>query len=339
MTQRAFGHMRPGHLGQPVDYPDTYKAYGVEDVPARSKSAKTFMLDFVAPKILGDKKVAWNCLTTPSGPWPTDRGPFHYGMPFAPRFPDSNLKRTLHIGTSIKAEIDQRAERLPKRDPVIATRYTKLQMDPRTILGSKVSSNMGGTGAPTGYLATTVPPGKTHGTQTRFVVDVDATGRLDMLEAWDGSTEVDKRGYFVRNNQDVEKSLQHSSAVSEKLTAKRQTLRSQFKKKVQDQRFTKKLDDLRTGENFELYQAAMEKLKTTPGALADDEAKIKDLDRIDLVYSKDWKAKEYACDGMWAFDAREGRHCWSCCGSFQEVSNGCQPKRRTGQGWNWATIA
>ena len=30
-------------------------------------------------------QVAWNSLTTPSGPYPTDRGPFHYGMPFSTR--------------------------------------------------------------------------------------------------------------------------------------------------------------------------------------------------------------------------------------------------------------
>jgi hypothetical protein len=34
------------------------------------------------------------------------------------RFPDPSIKRVLSVGTSIKAEIDYRAEVLPKRDPV-----------------------------------------------------------------------------------------------------------------------------------------------------------------------------------------------------------------------------
>jgi hypothetical protein len=259
-------------------------------------------------------------------------------MPFAPRFPDTNLKRSLHVGTSIKAEIDQRAERVPKRDPILATRTTKLQVDPRTLLGPKIPANLGGTGAPTAHLATTVPPGRAHGTQTRFIVGVDPSGQLDMLEPWDGSTAVDKKSYAVLNNQAVEKALQHSQKVSMKMTKKRTSLRDTYKKNLEQKRFDKKLEQLRTGGNFEEYQAAMEKLKATPAALVEEEAKTKDLNRLDLVYSKDWKAKEYACDGVWAFDPREGRHCWSCCGSFQEHPNGCQPKRRTGTGWNWATV-
>jgi hypothetical protein len=38
MTQRALGHMRPGHFGQSVDYPDTYKAYGADDMPEKCET-------------------------------------------------------------------------------------------------------------------------------------------------------------------------------------------------------------------------------------------------------------------------------------------------------------
>jgi hypothetical protein len=34
------------------------------------------------------------------------------------RFPDPSMKRELSVGTSIRAEIDYRAEAVPKRDPV-----------------------------------------------------------------------------------------------------------------------------------------------------------------------------------------------------------------------------
>ena len=147
MTQRAFGHLRPGNIGQQVDFADTATAYRNDDVPIKAKLARQQALHFMDPDILQRKKQPWNNGTKPSGPYPFDHGPLNKGMPFAPRFPDPSAKRSLHVGTSIKPEIDQRAEKIPKRDPIMPRKTSKLQFDPRRLQHSTLPSNLGGTAA------------------------------------------------------------------------------------------------------------------------------------------------------------------------------------------------
>eukprot|EP00961_Rhodomonas_salina_P050663 680400-Rhodomonas_salina.1 len=82
----------------------------------------------------------------------------------------------------------------------------------------------------------------------------------------------------------------------------------------------------------------MDKVKGREGALEEEAAKERELERMEVVYSKAWKGKEYGCDGVWAFSAVEGRHAWSCCGSFVQDGPGCQPRKKPGTGWNYASI-
>ena len=158
MTQRAFGHLRPGNIGQQVDFADTATAYRNDDVPIKAKLARQQVLHFMDPDILQRKKQPWNNGTKPSGPYPFDHGPLNKGMPFAPRFPDPSAKRSLHVGTSIKPEIDQRAEKIPKRDPIMPRKTSKLQFDPRRLQHSTLPSNLGGTAAAQPRTDTTLPP-------------------------------------------------------------------------------------------------------------------------------------------------------------------------------------
>uniref|UniRef100_A0A7S0Y6H2 Uncharacterized protein n=1 Tax=Hemiselmis andersenii TaxID=464988 RepID=A0A7S0Y6H2_HEMAN len=339
MTQRALGHFRPGHSGQPLNYVDTHKAYdGAYDVPQKAKHAKLQVLHFLDPDTLGTKKVPWNNMTTPSGPFADHRGPLNQGtMPFAPRFPDPSRKRALHVGTSIKVEIDKRAERIPKRDPVVSTTKTKLQFDPRKLLGDKVPSNLGGTGAPQLRTDSTIPPGKAGRPQTRFIVHVDCTGKLDMLEPWNPSTQPDKSVLQTNQNQTLEHALANTKAREMKLTQRRGGVVDNYKKTRDTQRETKKIEALREGD-FDDYLAAVRAQQTKNEGSEVDEMKRKELDRVELVYSKDWKQKEYYCDGQWAFDEGEGRHRWSCCGSYQQDPPGCQPKKKGAKCWNFASI-
>ncbi len=68
---------------------------------------------------------------------------------------------------------------------------------------------------------TTIPPGKEGRPTTRFVVDVDATGKLDMLEAWNPSTEVDVAGKRVLQTQALERALNNSKRKEMRLTMSR----------------------------------------------------------------------------------------------------------------------
>lgn len=338
MTQRSLGHLRPGHAGQSLNYVDTDKAYVNADLPIMAKHARQQILHFLDPDILGTKKKPWNNMTTPSGPYADHRGPMNQGtMPFAPRFPDPSRKRSLHIGTSIKAEIDKRAERIPKRDPVMPTKTSKLQFDPRKLLGDTVPRNLGGTGPMDVRNDSTIPPGKHGKTQTRFIVHVDPTGKLDMLEPWNPSTQPVKNVLVQNELQTLEMALENSKQKEPMMTTKRVGLVQDYGRKRDKQRDMKKIDALKEG-NYEDYLVALRNLKMSADSEQMQENRRKELDRMELVYSKDWKQKEYFCDGQWAFDDREGRHCWSCCGSFQLDSAGCQPKRRSGKGWNFASI-
>ena len=337
MTQRAFGHKRPGHIGQPIEYADTALAYRSEDVPSVAKTAKKQMLHFLDPDILQRKKAPWNNLTTPDGPFPQDHGPMNKGMPFAPRFPDPAAKRSLHIGTSIKPEIDQRAERIPKRDPIMPRKTSKLQFDPRRLLSADLPANLGGTAAAQQRMDTTLPPGRELASTTRFMVDVDATGGLDMKEGWNPSTQQIDKWRVVNYNQDLEKALQNSQAKAMKFTQKRTSLIDTYKKNRKDQREEKKINALKEGD-FESYLEAVEALKDKPEFRAAEEQRQKELDRMEIYYSNEWRTKDYFCDGVWRLDPTEGRYCWSCCGSLQRDGPGCQPRKRTGTGWNFASI-
>eukprot|EP00288_Rhodomonas_lens_P009807 CAMPEP_0177719410 /NCGR_PEP_ID=MMETSP0484_2-20121128/16087_1 /TAXON_ID=354590 /ORGANISM="Rhodomonas lens, Strain RHODO" /LENGTH=141 /DNA_ID=CAMNT_0019231623 /DNA_START=256 /DNA_END=677 /DNA_ORIENTATION=- len=53
MTQRAFGHRRPGHFGEPLNYADTATAYHSTDIPEDAIIAKKQALHFLNPDILG----------------------------------------------------------------------------------------------------------------------------------------------------------------------------------------------------------------------------------------------------------------------------------------------
>lgn len=55
---------------------------------------------------------------SPSPPFPPPSFSFSTLNPREQRFPHPSMKRELSVGTSIKADIDYRAEVLPKRDPV-----------------------------------------------------------------------------------------------------------------------------------------------------------------------------------------------------------------------------
>mmetsp|Transcript_10754 Transcript_10754/g.22191 ORF Transcript_10754/g.22191 Transcript_10754/m.22191 type:complete len:339 (+) Transcript_10754:230-1246(+) len=337
MTQRALGHRRPGHFGQPVDYADTATAYHSSDVPQDATIAKKQALHFLNPDILELNKKAWNCSVKPGGPFPSDRGPQHKGMPFAPRFPDPCLKRTLAIGTSIKAEIDYRAEKLPKRDPILPTKTSKLQFDPRKLLGDKVPANLGGTGKPQVRVDTTVPPGRVGTATTRFVVDTDATGALDMAVPWNPSTEQNKKWRVTNYNYQLQVAADNTKRREMAMTRGRSSLLQTYRKNTARQREEKKIEALKEGD-FEDYLASLEKLKSRDDALEQEAARQRELDRMELVYSKEWKGKDYVCDGVWAFNAHEGRHCWSCCGSFVQDGPGCQPRKKPGTGWNYASI-
>lgn len=338
MTQRAFGHKRPGHVGQPIDYADTALAYRSEDVPEVARIAKKQALHFLDPDILQRKKIPWNCMTTPSGPFPQDHGQMNKGMPFAPRFPDTALKRVLHIGTSIKAEIDQRAEKIPKRDPIMPKKTSKLQFDPRRLNNPSLPVNLGGTAPAQPRMDTTLPPGRELATTTRFVVDVDPTGKLDMNEPWNPSTESDPKWRVINHNHDLEKALCNSKAREMKFTAKRTALLDTYKKNREEQREAKKIEALKQGD-FESYVAAVEKSKEKPEFIAAEAARRAELDRMDVFYSNEWRTKEYYCDGVWQMNPIEGRMCWSCCGSFKFDGPGCQPVKRAGRGWNFASIS
>jgi hypothetical protein len=338
MTQRSLGHMRPGHTGQPLNYVDTDKAYISHDVPIKNVNARKQILHFLDPDILGTKKKPWNNMTTPSGPFADHRGPMNQGtMPFAPRFPDPSRKRSLHIGTSTRAEIDKRAESIPKRDPVRPTKISKLQFDPRKLLGETVPENLGGTGTATMKLANTVPPGKAGKVCTRFIVQVDPTGKLDMLEPWNPSTQPVPNVLVQNELQTLEMALENSKKKQPLYTSKRTGLLQSYKKNRDTQRGMKKVEALKE-KDYEQYLTEMRTLRLNSETEEMEENKRKELDRMELVYSKDWKQKEYYCDGKWAYDEREGRHCWSCCGSFQQDPPGCQPRKATGKGWNFASI-
>jgi hypothetical protein len=337
MTQRAFGHTRPGHAGQPLNYADTSTAYRLDDVPVHARTAKQQILHFLDPDILKRKKQPWNSMTTPAGPYPDDHGPMNKGMPFAPRFPDPSLKRSLHVGTSTRAEIDQRAEKIPKRDPIMPRKTSKLQFDPRRLNNASLPSNLGGTAPAQQRMDTTLPPGRELATTTRFVVDVDPTGNLDMKEGWNPSVQQDQKWRVVNYNQELEKALQNTQHRAMKLTKKRTSLIDTYKKSRADQREEKKINALKEGD-FESYLEAVEKLKAKPEFAAAEAARQKELDRMEIFYSNDWRTKDYYCDGVWRLDPIEGRHCWSCCGSFQRDGPGCQPRKRSGTGWNFASI-
>mmetsp|Transcript_11413 Transcript_11413/g.22975 ORF Transcript_11413/g.22975 Transcript_11413/m.22975 type:complete len:339 (+) Transcript_11413:350-1366(+) len=337
MTQRAFGHRRPGHFGQPTDYADTATAYQLTDIPENAITAKKQALHFLNPDILELNKKPWNNLTKPSGPFAPDHGPHYKGMPFAPRFPDPCHKRTLSIGTSIKAEIDYRAEKLPKRDPILPTKTSKLQFDPRKLLGDKVPANLGGTGLKQSRTDTTVPPGKAGLMQTRFVVDVDVTGALDMKEAWNPSTEKNAKWRVANYNQQLETARINSKRRELDMTKGRQSLRQTYLKNVTKQREEKKIQALKEGD-FEDYLASLEKLKSRDDAMEQEASRQRELDRMELVYSKEWKGKDYYCDGIWGYNTHEGRYCWSCCGSYVQDGPGCQPRKKAGTGWNFASI-
>jgi len=338
MTQRAYGHTRPGHYGQPLDYSDTALAYRNEDVPEIAKTAKKQILHFLDPDILQNKKIPWNYMTTPSGPWPHDHGPMNKGMPFAPRFPDPAAKRSLHIGTSIKAEIDQRAEKLPKRDPIMPKKTSKLQFDPRRLNNASLPGNLGGTAPAQLRMDTTLPPGRELATTTRFVVDIDVTGGLDMKEGWNPSTFQEKKWRVINYNQDLEKALQNTQKKTLKMTSKRTALIDTYKQNRAEQREEKKINALKEGD-FESYLEAVEMLKAKPEFAQAEAARQKELDRMEIFYSNDWRTKDYYCDGVWRMEPIEGRFCWSCCGSSLRDGRGCQPRKRSGTGWNFASIA
>mmetsp|Transcript_33893 Transcript_33893/g.71134 ORF Transcript_33893/g.71134 Transcript_33893/m.71134 type:complete len:338 (-) Transcript_33893:47-1060(-) len=336
MTQRALGHNRPGHVGQNLEYADTAAAYEPSDVPLKAVIAKKQIQHFLDADHLGLKKQPWNNLTKPDGPFPGDHGPWHDGMPFSTKFPDRNLKRTLSIGTSIKAEIDFRAERLPKRDPVMPTKTSKLQFDPRKILGDKVPANLGGTGKPQERMDTTVPPGKEGAKQTRFVVDVDATGALDMKEPWNGSTVMDRHWKLTNHNHLLERALCNSDRAGARLARGRTGLVAAYNQTLAAQRQGKKIASLLQGD-FDDVLAAAELQKGQAESLALEETRRAEMDRMDVVFSKGWKDREYFCDGVWGLDPLEGRWCWSCCGSTSRDGPGCCPKKKAGR-WNFASI-
>lgn len=73
------------------------------------------------------------------------------------------------------------------------------------------------------------------------------------------------------------------------------------------QREHKKIETLKDGD-YDDYLAAMEQQKANSQSLVDEELQQQELNRMELVYSKDWKSKDYYCDGVWAYDEREGRH-------------------------------
>mmetsp|Transcript_7149 Transcript_7149/g.16366 ORF Transcript_7149/g.16366 Transcript_7149/m.16366 type:complete len:339 (-) Transcript_7149:1671-2687(-) len=337
MTQRALSHGKPGHFGQPIEYADTAASYSHDDIPEKAKLAKKQILHFLDPNILELKKKPWNNLTQPSGPFPSDHGPLYQGMPFQPKFPNASLKRTLHVGTSTKPEIDFRAEKIPKRDPILPVKTSKLAFDLRKIVGPKVPANLGGTGMPEVNLHTTVPPGRDASKTTRFIVDVDATGGLDMKEAWNPSTAADSKWQHIAYTTQLDKALLNTKKREMHYTIKRTSLRSTYLSKRDEQREQKRISSLKGG-NFEDYMIAMSKLRDKAESVEAEAAKQKELDRMEVVFSKEWKAKEYFCDGVWRFDPIEGRHCWSCCGSYQLDGPGCQPRKKAGKGWNFASI-
>ena len=331
MTQRALGHHRPGHFGQSLDYGDTASAYDpANDIPLNAKNAKRQIHEtFLDANILGLKKAPWNNLTKPDGPFPSDHGPWHKGMPFAPKFPDRSLKRVLSVGISTRPEIDYRAEHLPKRDPVLPTKTNKLQFDPRKLLGDKMPANLGGTGSAQEQFGSTIPPGKQGMKQTRFIVDVDATGSLDFKLPWNPSTEMDPVWKVTNHNFQLEKAFANSERKGRRLAASRRSLVSTYKDNLQVQRENKKIEALLQGD-FEDVLAAVELQKGKAENIALEATKRAEIDRIDIVYSKDWKSREYYCDGVWRMDPVHGEYCWSCCGSNVKDGPGCcpRPKRR-----------
>merc|ERR1712216_3325 len=110
---------------------------------------------------------------------------------------------------------------------------------------------------------TTLPPGRELATTTRFVVDVDPTGNLDMKEGWNPSVQQDPKWRVVNYNQELERALQNTQHRTMKLTAKRTSLIDTYKKNRADQREEKKINALKEGD-FESYLEAVEKLKEKP---------------------------------------------------------------------------
>ena len=83
--------------------------------------------------------------------------------------------------------------------------------------------------------------------------------------------------------------------------------------------------------------AAVEMQKGQAESVALEETRRAEMDRMDVIFSKEWKEREYFCDGVWALDPHEGQWRWSCCWSTLGDGPGCCPRRRPGS-WNLASV-
>jgi hypothetical protein len=94
---------RPGNIGKPLSYDLNDTAYSANDQPQQCKEKVAYVKQLIAKDTLKQRPASWNASTL---------------NPREHRFPHPSMKRELSVGTSIRAEIDYRAEVLPKRDPV-----------------------------------------------------------------------------------------------------------------------------------------------------------------------------------------------------------------------------
>ncbi len=94
---------RPGNIGKPLSYDLGATAYSASDQPQHCKEKVAYVKQIIAKDVLKLRPASWNASTL---------------NPREHRFPHPSMKRELAVGTSIRAEIDYRAEVLPKRDPV-----------------------------------------------------------------------------------------------------------------------------------------------------------------------------------------------------------------------------
>jgi len=230
------------------------------------------------------------------------------------RFPDPAVKRVLSTGYSIRPDIDPRAEVVLKRDPIVAGETSKFVFDATGTMRQR-SSNLG--------------------KSTKFKVPVHP----DLVDAlkWNHSTQPVKK--------DLEQAHRTATETCLRSTRRRtKTLAGTAPSLVERERqFVRTLREEKT-----------RRLGTTAALVApkNPEQTVLDFDKLaeeakqqeesapnGVIYSLDWKKKEYEHLGEWMYSDIEGCEAWSCCMNTRFDGPGCSvQKPRVHKGWNLSSF-
>jgi len=288
----------PGRIGHHVDFGLEEVTFKPHDVPPHAQAAHAHIEKWTKADALGSEKQAWNGST----------------IGRETRFPDPCMRRVLSTGCSIKPMIDPRAEVLSKRDPVVAKDTSKFRFDETQFTKTSTLS---------------ASPPQLANTSTRFIIPVhpDLAGKTPWNLSTTTSTADAKKERAKLSQLEMLKSRANSTKRIERSNAP-----SLVQREKQHMRTLRAEKTVKAGGTLPP--------KLGEGTLDFDEFARETVIQenqmpMDIVYSLDWKKKEYEHLGDWKYSELERCEAWSCCMNTRFDGPGCSvQKPKVTKGWN-----